>query len=90
MNNEFLQHNYYTDILTFNLSESKKEIIAEIFISIDRVRGNSTLFKSSIKKELHRVIIHGVLHLLGYSDKTKSEKLKMRKAEDKCLSLYFD
>jgi len=89
LNNEFLSHNYYTDILTFDLSESKKEITAEIFISLDRVRDNAVQFNSSIKKELHRVIIHGVLHLCGYSDKTRTEMLKMRKAEDKHLSLYF-
>ena len=89
LNNEFLSHNYYTDILTFDLSESKKEITAEIFISLDRVRDNATQFNSSIKKELHRVIIHGVLHLCDFSDKTRTEMLKMRKAEDKYLSLYL-
>jgi probable rRNA maturation factor len=89
LNNEFLNHNYYTDILTFDLSESKEKVIAEIFISLDRVRENASQFKTPIKRELHRVIIHGVLHLCGYSDKTKTEMLKMRKAEDKYLSLYF-
>jgi probable rRNA maturation factor len=89
LNNEFLEHNYYTDILTFDLSESKNKIIAEIFISLDRVKDNAVQFDSSIKKELHRVIIHGVLHLCGYSDKTKTEILKMRAAEEKYLSLYF-
>ena len=89
LNNKFLGHNYYTDILTFDLSESKNEITAEIFISLDRVRENAAQFKSSLKKELHRVIIHGVLHLCGYADKNKTEMIKMRKAEDKYLSLYF-
>jgi probable rRNA maturation factor len=89
LNNEFLRHNYYTDILTFDLSESKKKVTAEIFISLDRVKDNAAQFDGSVKKELHRVIIHGVLHLCGYTDKTKTEILKMRKAEDKYLSLYF-
>jgi probable rRNA maturation factor len=89
LNNEFLNHNYYTDILTFDLSDSKKEIIAEIFISLDRVRDNADKFKGSIKRELHRVIIHGVLHLCGHTDKTKTEMLRMRKAEDKYLSIYL-
>lgn len=89
LNNKFLNHDFYTDILTFDLSESKKKINAEIFISLERVKDNAAQFKSPIKRELLRVIIHGVLHLCGYSDKSKTEILKMRKAENKYLSLYF-
>lgn len=89
LNNEFLGHNYYTDILTFDLSESKSKITAEVFISLDRVKDNAVQFDSSIKMELHRVIIHGVLHLCGHTDKTRTEMIKMRRAEDRYLSLYF-
>jgi len=87
INEQFLNHNTYTDIVTFNYNPSVKEIEGEIYISIDRVTENATTFASDFETELHRVIIHGVLHLIGYKDKAKSEKALMRKKEDSYLSL---
>jgi probable rRNA maturation factor len=89
INKDFLQHNYYTDIITFDLSEKGQAKIADIYISIDRVRDNCKILGEPFKKELHRVIIHGVLHLCGYKDNGKTEKLAMRKKEDSCLFKYF-
>lgn len=89
INKLFLNHNYYTDIITFDMSETKTELIAEIYISIDRVRDNAKAGKYTIKEELHRVIFHGALHLCGYSDKTNSEKIEMRNKEDFYLKKYF-
>jgi len=88
INQEFLHHNEYTDIVTFDLSESSS-ISAEIYISIERVRDNSASLQTSFTSELHRVIFHGALHLCGYSDKTDAKRRKMRAKEDFYLSLYF-
>jgi len=90
LNNVFLKHNYYTDILTFDLSESKADITADIFISIDRTRDNAKIFSVSFSKELHRVMIHGILHLCGYKDKKKSDIKRIRETEDKYLFKYFN
>jgi len=87
MNKDFLDHDYYTDIITFDNSEVKGKIEGDIFISIDRVKDNSQLQKTSIKDELHRVLAHGLLHLTGYKDKTSKEQEMMRKKEDASLSL---
>lgn len=87
MNIQFLKHRTYTDIITFNYNPSKTEIEGEIYISIDRVRENAETFQTDFPTELNRVIIHGVLHLLGFNDKTKAEKTAMREKEDACLSL---
>lgn len=89
INRDFLNHNYYTDILTFNLSPGEKSIQAEIYISIERVRDNAKNLNQSFKRELHRVIFHGVLHLCGYSDKTAMAEQSMRKKEDFYLNQYF-
>ena len=89
INKQYLKHDFYTDIITFGLSEPGEPISGEIYISIDRVRDNSLQFKTSLKRELHRVIFHGALHLCGYRDKKKEEELLMRKMEDKYLNLYF-
>src|ERR1700677_5135555 len=70
INKEFLQHDLYTDILTFDLSETKNRVDGEIYISLDRVRDNAVVFMSSLNKEFHRVIFHGALHLCGYKDKS--------------------
>lgn len=86
MNKEYLNHDFYTDIITFDYSENSK-IAGEMYISIDRVIDNSNLLKIKALDELHRVIIHGVLHLCGYKDKSKRDELLMRNAEDKALSL---
>lgn len=88
LNKEYLSHNTYTDIITFDNSQSKGEIEGDIFISIDRVKENAEKFNVSFETELHRVMIHGVLHLIGYKDKSPADKSKMRKKEDACLSLW--
>jgi len=90
INRQFLQHDYYTDIITFNLAEPGQAIQGEVYISIDRVRDNAKQYNSSINRELHRVILHGALHLCGYKDKKKEEEARMRKMEDKYLNLYFE
>jgi probable rRNA maturation factor len=88
INQDYLQHNFYTDIITFDLSERKNEIIGEIYISIDRVKENAQTFKSTINKELHKVIFHGALHLCGYKDKSIKEIKIMRQKEEEYLLLY--
>ncbi len=85
LNKQFLNHHFYTDIITFDTSSEKKKISADIFISIDSVKTNAEKFHSTFKDELHRVMIHGVLHLLGYQDKTKKDQAIMRKKEDEWL-----
>ncbi|NOU39526.1 MAG: rRNA maturation RNase YbeY [Ferruginibacter sp.] len=91
VNNKFLQHNFYTDIITFDLSASKSSpTIGEIYISVDRVKENAITHQSSFETELHRVIFHGALHLCGYKDKTKKDSLFMRDKEDDYLSMYFE
>lgn len=88
INRQYLQHDYYTDIITFDLSAGSSTI-GEIYISIDRVIDNAQTLGTSIKSELHRVIFHGALHLCGYGDKKKEEVVLMRKREDYWLSRYF-
>ncbi|HQX72742.1 MAG TPA: rRNA maturation RNase YbeY [Chitinophagaceae bacterium] len=88
INQQFLKHDYYTDIITFDLSDTNS-IHAEVYISIERVKENAKSLGSSFKAELHRVIFHGALHLCGFRDKTKTEKEHMRQKEDVYLSRYF-
>ena len=88
INRQFLNHNFFTDILTFDLSE-KAGVVADIYISVDRIRENSNIFKTSFKAELFRVLIHGALHLCGYNDKNENEKKLMRKKEEYYLAKYF-
>jgi rRNA maturation RNase YbeY len=87
LNQQYLKHDTFTDIITFDHSEQAKDLEADIYISIDRVRENADSLKKNFGDELHRVIIHGLLHLMGLQDKTESEKQEMRKKEDACLSL---
>jgi rRNA maturation RNase YbeY len=89
INRRFLKHDYYTDIITFDLSDSNDFLKAELYISGEMVSENAKNQLVSFKNEIHRVIFHGVLHLLGYTDKTASKKVEMRKMEDIWLSLYF-
>lgn len=89
INKSHLKHNYYTDIITFDLSETPRAIIGEIYISIDRVRDNASTLDVTIREELHRVIFHGALHLCGYKDKASADAKEMRRAEDRCLKAYF-
>ncbi len=84
MNMEYLQHDTYTDIITFDYSVGK-ELSADIYVSVDRIRENSEKFETNFYNELARVMIHGVLHLMKHNDKTDEEKYKMRKLEDACL-----
>ncbi len=88
INQDFLQHDFYTDIITFDNSVSD-EINADIFISIERVRENAICFKESFQRELTRVVAHGVLHLMGYDDKTEIDKTLMRKKEDFYINYFF-
>ena len=89
INRQFLNHDYYTDIITFDISEKGMPVNGEIYISVDRVVDNANTLAQSIKHELHRVLFHGVIHLCGYSDKSVKEKMTMRKKEEEYLSLYF-
>ncbi len=86
LNQDFLKHRTLTDIITFDYSEGK-QIEGEIYISVERVAENAKKFKADFQTELNRVIIHGVLHLVGYKDKKPAEKALMRKKEDAYLSL---
>ena len=87
MNKQYLQHDTYTDIITFDYSSEDKglPVSGDIYISIERVKENAVKFSKAFENELHRVIIHGTLHLLGYKDKTKAAKEEMTKQEDLCL-----
>ncbi len=88
MNQNFLNHDYYTDVITFDQSEDEKIISGEIYISVDRVSDNAEAINVAFEEELFRVMIHGVLHLIGFQDKSPEEIVSMRAAEQKCLSLY--
>ena len=88
INKQFLNHDFYTDIITFPLGETDKEIEAEIYISVDRVKDNADKFKSDFSDELNRVIFHGVLHLMGYKDKSKADKETMRGKENEWLRRF--
>ena len=89
LNRQFLQHDFFTDILSFPLSEKTLPLDAEIYISVDRVSENTKNMHVSFKEELHRVIFHGVLHFCGYKDKSPLDIKKMRLTEGKYLNLYF-
>ena len=82
INQQYLNHDTYTDIITFDHSEDQQLIIGDIFISIDRIRDNALSLSLSETDELHRVMIHGLLHLLGYKDKAKNDKQIMTQKED--------
>jgi probable rRNA maturation factor len=87
MNKQYLNHDTYTDVITFDNSEELKTILGDIFISIERIRENARQFKTSTQQELCRVMIHGTLHLLGYPDKGKAAKTVMTQKEDQYLAL---
>lgn len=89
INKDFLNHDFYTDVITFDLSNQSK-IEGEIYLSIDRIKENAKQGGISFNEEFHRVIFHGVLHLCGYKDKNKEQLIQMRLAEDKYLCLYFN
>ena len=95
VNRQYLQHNYYTDIITFDYSDDalltgrKDTIAGDLFISLDTVRSNAELQGTTYDEELHRVIIHGILHLCGINDKGPGEREIMEAAENKALELKF-
>ncbi|MEO6548246.1 MAG: rRNA maturation RNase YbeY [Ferruginibacter sp.] len=89
INEEFLGHKDYTDIITFSLAATSKPIQGEIYISVDRIKANAASLGIKIQTELHRVMFHGALHLCGYRDKTPQEKGIMTQLEDRYLKLYF-
>ena len=86
VNRQYLQHDYYTDIITFDYTEGEK-IAGDLFISLDTVRSNAELFKQDYETELHRVIVHGVLHLCGINDKGPGEREIMEKCENEALAI---
>ena len=87
LNNKFLKHNTLTDVISFNLSYTDEKIKGEIYISIERIRENAKRYNVKLLDELHRVMVHGLLHLLGYTDLKEEDKLIMRNKEDYYLSL---
>jgi rRNA maturation RNase YbeY len=89
LNQQFLKHDTYTDIISFDYSEKPGPLIGEIYISVERVKDNAANLGSTFSQELHRVIFHGVLHLCGYKDKLKADRLLMRQKEDFYLREYF-
>lgn len=82
INRRYLNHDYYTDIITFDLSSGSKSVEAEIYISTDRIRDNANNLSTTIKEEVLRVMFHGLLHICGYGDKSKKEKALMREKEN--------
>lgn len=89
INKKYLEHNYFTDIITFDYVEGER-VSGDIFISVDRVHENAELFKTSFSDELNRIIIHGVLHLVGFKDKSAEEKKVMTDMEDFYLKILYD
>lgn len=87
INLEYLSHDTLTDIITFEYNEENEAILSDIYISLERCRENAKEFHVNLKDELHRILIHGTLHLLGYKDKSKPEKQIMTSKEDYYLSL---
>ena len=87
LNKTYLKKSYLTDIITFDNSTSD-EIAGEMYICIDAVKENATRYKVDFRNELLRVMVHGILHLCGYKDKTKAEQEKMREIENKCLEMF--
>jgi rRNA maturation RNase YbeY len=88
INQQHLQHDDYTDIITFDLSDIEASVDGEIYVSIDRIKDNASKFNCAFDQEIIRVLSHGLLHLLGYKDKSETDILKMREKEAQCLSNY--
>lgn len=88
INNSALQHDYYTDIITFDYTENK-QLEGEIYISIDRILDNSQKYNEEFHVELSRVVFHGILHMVGYKDKTKKDISKMREMEQKYIEQFL-
>lgn len=88
VNRDYLQHDYYTDIITFDQREEKDTIEGDIFISVERVADNAQQLNVSVEQEMRRVLAHGLLHLCGYGDKTDEEVAKMRMKEEEWLAAF--
>ncbi len=88
INKQYLDHDYYTDIITFDNSEEEGKIESDIYISVDRVRENAEIFGIDFEVEMRRVLIHGLLHLMDYTDTSEELKIQMRAKEDECLLLF--
>lgn len=88
INKQYLDHDYFTDIITFDNSEEDKELEGDIYISVDRVRDNAETFHTDFDSEMRRVLIHGLLHLVGYEDSSEALKTAMRAKEDEYLRLF--
>jgi rRNA maturation RNase YbeY len=88
INKEFLNHDYYSDVIAFGYNENKK-VEGEIYISVDTVKRNANNYKVSLKNELIRVMIHGAIHLCGHEDNTEKKRAAMKNIEDKWLETYF-
>lgn len=86
INQQHLNHDYFTDIVTFDYT-FENEVSGDLFISVDRIRENASDFGVTFEEELHRVCIHGILHLCGYKDKTEADELLMRQKENEALTL---
>ena len=89
INRESLGHDFYTDIVTFPLTDCETVLSSEFCISIDRIKENAETFGRSFESELHRVIIHGVLHLIGFDDHTEEDEKEMHEKEEEALKLLF-
>ncbi len=90
INKKHLKHNFLTDIITFDFSEKKDQIEGDLYISVDRVKENAKKYGDTFKTETIRVVLHGLLHLIGYKDKSEKEKKRMRVLENKYVSLYME
>jgi len=88
INQQYLNHDTLTDIITFDLSDNKNELLGEIYVSVERVKENAALFGVPYQEELHRVIFHGALHLCGFKDKNEAERKLMRSKENEWLRMY--
>lgn len=89
LNQQYLSHDTLTDIITFHYHQDGQSVHSDVYISWDRVKDNAVNFKTTYRRELHRVIFHGALHLCGYKDKTSQDQKLMRQMEDKYLSLFL-
>ena len=88
INKQYLDHDYYTDIITFDNSEEEGKIEGDIYVSVDRVKENAEDFAVDFETEMRRVLIHGLLHLMDYTDTSDELKTQMRAKEDECLLLF--
>jgi rRNA maturation RNase YbeY len=89
INKQYLNHDTLTDIITFELSPKSQPLVADIYISVERIKENASIYKSFFIRELHRVIFHGALHLIGYKDKSNDQAKKMREKEEEYLAIFF-